>query len=107
MAHAISRRRLLVTAGVAAGSGLVIGFAMPRQGAPIEPGEAGATAFNAWLVIGPDNDVTIRCGRSEMGQGTHTGLAMLVAEELDCEWGRVKVENGFHHPAFLNIYGGK
>src|SRR5207253_8281081 len=47
---------------------------------------------NAWVVIGPDDSVVIRIARSEMGQGSLTGLAQLVAEELDCDWLKVSTE---------------
>ncbi|HLL18898.1 MAG TPA: molybdopterin cofactor-binding domain-containing protein [Rubrivivax sp.] len=47
---------------------------------------------NAWVVVQPDDRVIIRIARSEMGQGTLTGLAQLVAEELDCDWAKVTTE---------------
>ena len=48
--------------------------------------------INAWVVVKPDDTVVIRIARSEMGQGTLTGLAQLVAEELDCDWAKVTTE---------------
>ena len=48
--------------------------------------------ITVWLLIGPDNSVVIRVARAEMGQGVHTGLAMLVAEELECDWSKVRTE---------------
>ena len=45
--------------------------------------------INAWVVVQPDDTVIIRIARSEMGQGTLTGLAQMVAEELECDWARV------------------
>ena len=48
--------------------------------------------INAWVVIQPDDTVVIRIARSEMGQGTLTGLAQLVAEELECDWAKVTTE---------------
>lgn len=76
-------------AGAAAGS-LVLGFHVAL------PGEARAQAaapeVNAWVVVQPDDTVIIRIARSEMGQGTLTGLAQLVAEELECDWARVRTE---------------
>ena len=48
--------------------------------------------INAWVVIHPDDKVVIRIARSEMGQGTLTGLAQLVAEELECDWTKVTTE---------------
>ena len=47
---------------------------------------------NAWVVIEPDDSVTLRCPMAEMGQGTGSGLPMLLAEELECDWNKVKVE---------------
>jgi isoquinoline 1-oxidoreductase beta subunit len=77
----------------AAGAGLVVGFHVAV------PGEAAAQAaaapppeVNAWVRVLPDDRVVIRIVRSEMGQGTLTGLAQLVAEELDCDWSKVSTE---------------
>ncbi len=87
-----SRRSFL--AGTAAlGGGLVVSFCLPDdvQAAPV--GEASSPSeVNAWVVVRPDDTVVIRIARSEMGQGTLTGLAQLVAEELDCDWARVTTE---------------
>ncbi len=86
----INRRSFLVGAGVA-GGGLALGFAVPvaRKSA-----HAAATGqeINCWVVIAPDDTVTIRTARAEMGQGAMTALAMLVAEELDCDWAKVRTE---------------
>ncbi|HTP73553.1 MAG TPA: molybdopterin cofactor-binding domain-containing protein [Burkholderiaceae bacterium] len=88
----VSRRRFLGSSAATAGA-LVVGFHVPdspfvataaAQGAPSE--------INAWVVIKPDDTVVIRIARSEMGQGTLTGLAQLVAEELECEWSKVTTE---------------
>ncbi|HEY2135218.1 MAG TPA: molybdopterin cofactor-binding domain-containing protein [Xanthobacteraceae bacterium] len=101
----VNRRTFLVEA-VAAGGALTLGFAAPRGagGAPSGAGEAplgagGAPAstddpseITAWVVIAPDDRVTIRVARSEMGQGSFTALPMLVAEELCCDWAKVKAE---------------
>jgi len=92
----LSRRAFLVRSG-AAGAGLLLGFHLPAQrklaAAPL--GSAGADQageVNAWIEIHPDNSVLIRVARSEMGQGIFTALPMLVAEELDCDWGKVRAE---------------
>lgn len=78
-------RREFLGASAAAGS-LVVGF-------PLAAAAAGATPeINAWVVVQPDEKVVIRIARSEMGQGTLTGLAQLVAEELDCDWAHVTTE---------------
>ncbi|MEM7218055.1 MAG: molybdopterin cofactor-binding domain-containing protein [Pseudomonadota bacterium] len=82
-----SRRRFMIGA---AGAGLAVGVL------PLGTRQAAALAtpdeVNAWVVIAPDDTVTIRIARSEMGQGTLTGLAQLVAEELECDWERVTTE---------------
>jgi isoquinoline 1-oxidoreductase beta subunit len=95
----LSRRVFLGTSAVAAG-GLVVGFHVPfanqasAQAAAATPAPAGpfSPEVNAWVVIKPDDSVVIRIARSEMGQGTLTGLAQLVAEELDCDWAKVTTE---------------
>jgi isoquinoline 1-oxidoreductase subunit beta len=78
----INRREFV---GAAAGS-LVLGFSTQTAHA------ADAPELNAWVVIQPDDKVVIRIARSEMGQGTLTGLAQLVAEELECDWTKVTTE---------------
>src|SRR6266404_1572578 len=84
-------RRSFLAGAAAAGGGLSLGFRIPF-------GLAGAQAadsppeVNAWVVIRPDDTVVIRIARSEMGQGTLTGLAQLVAEELECDWSKVTTE---------------
>ena len=90
-------RRLFLGTSVAAAGGLVVAFHIPLMGeaqAQAAPGSTStATAeVNAWVVVQPDDSVVIRIARSEMGQGTLTGLAQLVAEELDCDWARVSTE---------------
>jgi isoquinoline 1-oxidoreductase beta subunit len=87
-----SRRSFLKTSAVL-GSGLVLSFHIPRSAQAAEATEAAmAPEVNAWVVVRPDDTVVIRIARSEMGQGTLTGLAQLVAEELDCDWARVTTE---------------
>jgi len=85
----LNRRALLVRAA-AAGGALTLGFAPSRAAsarADTEPPE-----ITAWIVIAPDDGVTIRIARSEMGQGVFTALPMLVAEELGCDWHKVRAE---------------
>ena len=84
-----ARRRFLVATGLSAG-GLALGFHLPALA--LAGGSSGGSEVNAWVVIEPDDRCTIRVARAEMGQGTHTGLAMLVAEELGCDWNQVRVQ---------------
>jgi isoquinoline 1-oxidoreductase beta subunit len=84
----LSRRSFL--AGVsAAGGGLTLALAVPFG--PAVAAED-APEITAWLLVAADNAVVIRVARAEMGQGAQTGLAMLVAEELECDWSKVRTE---------------
>jgi isoquinoline 1-oxidoreductase beta subunit len=84
-------RRAFVVGAAAAGGGLALGLDIPFG--PTAARAAGAAPeVNAWVVIRPDDTVVIRVARSEMGQGTLTGLAQLVAEELECDWSKVTTE---------------
>src|SRR6266702_681428 len=84
----LSRRKFIVDSA-AAGGGLALGFNPFIIGSAEA---AAATEVNAWVVVKPDNTCVIRIARSEMGQGTLTGLAQLVAEELECDWSKVTTE---------------
>lgn len=91
-ASTMDRRSFLVRSALVAG-GLTIGFRIPFAVEDAIAADAPATPeVNAWVVIRPDDTVVIRIARSEMGQGTLTGLAQLVAEELDCDWAKVTTE---------------
>ena len=91
----ISRRAVVGASGLAAG-GLVIGVGsggITKALAQLLAADAtSGSEVGAWVVITPDDQVTIRIARSEMGQGTLTGLAQMVAEELECDWTKVKTE---------------
>jgi isoquinoline 1-oxidoreductase beta subunit len=93
--HTPSRRGLLGTAVAAAGA-FTLGFRIPLPGEAAAQGTPAAAPtspeVNAWVVVKPDDTVVIRIARSEMGQGTLTGLAQLVAEELECDWAKVTTE---------------
>jgi isoquinoline 1-oxidoreductase beta subunit len=91
MATPLSRRRFLQASAATAGS-LVVGFHVPFAGVASAQQPAAAPEVNAWVVVKPDDTVVIRIARSEMGQGTLTGLAQLVAEELECDWSKVTTE---------------
>ena len=84
--HRAGRRQFLVASSLSAG-GLALGFHLPALAQA-----SSAAEVNAWVLIEPDDSCVIRVARAEMGQGTHTGLAMLVAEELGCDWKNVRVQ---------------
>src|SRR6187431_1704094 len=84
MSAVLSRREFLGSS-----AGLVVAFHIPFAGAQEA---AKVQEINAWVVVQPDDTVIIRIARSEMGQGSLTGLAQLVAEELDCDWSKVTTE---------------
>lgn len=86
LSTALTRRSFLAGTSAAAG-GLMVSFYVPLAGA-----QDATPEVNAWVVIKPDDTVVIRIARSEMGQGTLTGLAQLVAEELECNWSKVTTE---------------
>lgn len=86
----VSRRDFL-KAGAAGGASLIIGFYLPSQAANT-PKENFAP--NAYVAIHPNGEIQLWVARSEMGQGPRTSLAMILAEELDADWARVKIEQG-------------
>ncbi|HKW39575.1 MAG TPA: xanthine dehydrogenase family protein molybdopterin-binding subunit [Burkholderiales bacterium] len=99
-----SRRDFLKTSALA-GGGLVIGFALPGA-ARLAQAAGKESAISAYLRISADNDIVVVCGLSEMGQGVHTAIPMLIAEELDADWARVRVEQAGVDQAFVNpIFG--
>ncbi len=91
-AQNLSRRQFIISSAAASG-GLALGFSVPFVGtATAQARLAASPEVNAWVVIKPDDTVVIRIARTEMGQGTLTGLAQLVAEELECDWKKVTTE---------------
>ena len=87
----LSRRRFIV-ASAAAGGGLALGFHLPFGIGSTAAAADDGTEINVWVAIKPDDTCVVRIARSEMGQGTLTGLAQLVAEELECDWKKVTTE---------------
>ncbi|QQO13143.1 xanthine dehydrogenase family protein molybdopterin-binding subunit [Bradyrhizobium diazoefficiens] len=85
-------RRAFVIGTAAVGAGLAIGLDIPFGGPAVVRAADGSPEINAWVVVRPDDTVVIRIARSEMGQGSLTGLAQLVAEELECDWTKVTTE---------------
>ena len=86
----INRRAFVVSAAAFSG-GLALGMDIPF-GSTVVRAADGSPEVTAWVVIRPDDGVVIRIARSEMGQGSMTGLAQLVAEELECDWSKVSTE---------------
>ena len=84
-------RRSFVASVATLGGGLALGFRLPTGLAPARAASE-ANEVTAWVVIQPDDAVVIRVARSEMGQGITTSLPMLVAEELECDWSKVRAE---------------
>ena len=98
-APTVSRRQVIITAASAAG-GLLIGIGAAPGGAraatisnkPWSDSDSAPHELDAWIAIDPDDSVLIRYQRSEMGQGTMTALPMLITEELQCDWSKVRIE---------------
>src|SRR5580704_17520355 len=86
----VDRRSFLVGAS-AAGGGLALGLAIPLSRAGMRAAED-PCEINCWVSVAPDDTVTVRTAHAEMGQGAMTALAMLVAEELDCDWSKLRTE---------------
>ena len=84
-------RRSFIVGSAAVGGGLALGLNL-SFGPQVVLAQDGTPEVNAWVVIRPDDTVVIRVARSEMGQGTMTGLAQMVAEELECDWSKVTTE---------------
>jgi isoquinoline 1-oxidoreductase subunit beta len=96
-------RRTFLKSSAALGGGLIIGFYLPngRQLAAAEGADKRPVyPPNAFVRIAPDNTVTVLCKHSEMGQGVLTSVAMLVAEELECDWRRVRSEHAPNAPVY-------
>jgi len=88
----LSRRKFIVGSAAVAGGGLVLGLNVPFGVGAAQAQGGAATEVNIWVAIKPDDTCVIRIARSEMGQGTLTGIAQLVAEELECDWNKVATE---------------
>jgi isoquinoline 1-oxidoreductase beta subunit len=99
-------RRAFITAGSLAGGGLVLGvagvaFAPNRLGVTGQTG-GDATPLTTWLKITPDNEIIAVIPHCEMGQGAQTGLAMMLAEELDADWSHVRIEEAPAEDIYAN-----
>jgi len=88
------KRREFIVSSAAASGGLALGMQFPFAASAQSKAASDAGAeVNLWVVVKPDDTCVIRIARSEMGQGTRTGLAQLVAEELECDWKKVTTES--------------
>ncbi len=86
----VSRRSFIKVSAVA-GGGLLLGFSSVNAAAST-PGLNEALSFNPFILISPDGSITIYSPNPEVGQGVKTAMPMIVAEELDADWSKVKVE---------------
>ena len=96
----LATRRDFLKGSAATAGALTIGFALPLTSRYAQA--ADQFAPNAFLRIETDGQISVLCGLSEMGQGVHTGIAMLVAEELDADWQQVHVEQAPVDEAYNN-----
>src|SRR6266571_3066106 len=106
--NAEPNRRDFLTTAAAAGGAMVLGFHLPPKSAQAglianQPWYRDATVpeINAWLTIAPDDTVTIRVAQTEMGTGVFTSCPMMVAEELQCDWSKVRAEYASPHRNFV------
>ena len=102
-ADAFTRRQFLKVSA-AAGGGLLVGFHLPACSQAGEPRYTIQDSFspNSWIHIRPDDSITLMVASSEMGQGVMTSLPMLLAEELEADWSKVRAEFAPVHPDFSN-----
>jgi isoquinoline 1-oxidoreductase beta subunit len=113
-AFAGTSRRGFLKAGAVASGGLVLGFMLPQGGRLARAAEGKSTVYapNAFLRVAPDNSVTVMVNRLEFGQGVHTSLPMVIADELDADWAQMRAElapagEPYKDPAFgMQITGG-
>src|SRR5207247_6020846 len=101
-------RRDFIKTGVAVGGGLMLAFYLPRIGQPAGGAEQSTSPFapNAFVRIGTDDTVTVIVNHSEMGQGPYTSIPMVVAEELEADWSKVRYEGAPVDPAYNHtVYG--
>lgn len=109
-----SSRRGFLKAGAVASGGLVLGFMLPGGGRMARAAEGKPVVYapNAFLRVAPDNTVTVIVNRLEFGQGVHTALPMVIADELDADWTQMRAElapagEAYKDPAFgMQITGG-
>jgi isoquinoline 1-oxidoreductase beta subunit len=89
----ISRRSFMVGTSAMASGGLALGFNLMSSSEALAQSADTTPEVGIWVVVKPDDTCVVRVVRSEMGQGTRTGLAQLVAEELECDWSKITTES--------------
>jgi len=107
-------RRAFLKAGAVIGGGLIVGFHLPVRESPAETvsDPTGSVEPNAFIHISSDDSITLLINKSEMGQGVYTSLPMLIAEELECDWKKIRVESApvapvYNHTVFgMQMTGG-
>ena len=101
-------RRSFIAASTVAGAGLLLGLRIPPRRSTDGDGSLGSEAFapNAWIRLDENGDITILVHKSEMGQGVWTALPMIVAEEMDADWRRVRAERAPTLPTYDTATGG-
>jgi isoquinoline 1-oxidoreductase beta subunit len=101
MSSVTVNRRGFLQVGASAAAGLLVGFYLPERSKLAAQGaDAASPKLNAWIHIAPDDSVTFMIHKVEMGQGTVTSLSQLLAEELECDWGKFRTEFPPIDPAF-------
>ncbi len=99
-------RREFIKAASATGAGLVIGFYLPSRNQLLASGTIeNSFVPNIWVTVQPDDQIIITSGKSEMGQGVWTSLPMIIAEEMDADWSKVKIEQGIGTKETAGRYG--
>src|ERR1700756_3721464 len=107
----VGRREFLKT-GAAVGGGLLVSWHLPVAGAKTGTAAKNQVAGNAYVRLGTDESVTVISNHSEMGQGVYTSLPMLLNEELEADWSKIRVEAApvdkvYNHPVFgMQMTGG-
>lgn len=107
------KRRTFLLIGLGSGGALLLGWSVLPPGQRIRrtttdhSSSAGYVRLNGWVAIDADDRVTVFVPKSEMGQGVHTALAMMLAEELDCAWEQVRVEQAPIDPMYANLTVGR
>ena len=107
MEHGKLTRRDFLQISAAAGGGLLLGLSLPGLAEAVVEDTSDGFSPNAWIRIDSDGQVTLQVASSEMGQGIMTGIAMILAEELDADWSRVKAEFAPAAPAYFNPMFGR